>query len=459
MKENKKLRVLLIHPEISRTKYNFVGIIENECLELEYIFSLLKEKKYDVEIYDGQVEKITVSTKIKKYDPDVVYVCGRCRQENFMLEYCKEAKKHNENILTIIGGLHAQLCYERMYKEYVDYILTTFDIYKIIEIIDISIFHKKADIKSIDGICYQENNNWYKNESKPFDINKLPLPDRSYFYKHPNNYRYLELEHSAWVRTAYCCPYRCKFCERNRMNSGKYIQRNIEDVVNEIESIDSNNIYIVDDDFLFDEKRLKRFISLIKKKNIKKNYICYGRSDFIATHKELMKDLKNIGLYYVLVGLEAIKDTSLDDYNKKSNVNNNIASIKICNSLEINIMGMFIVDLDFTKKDFKDLYKWIKKHNLKHVAISIFTPELGLETYNQYKDRIITDNPSHFDYLHLVAKPSKMGVKKYYFYYYILLIKLFLKAKKEGVYDFIDYGDYIKSFISNIFKKRSNDDE
>jgi hypothetical protein len=122
-------------------------------------------------------------------------------------------------------------------------------------------------------------------------------------------------------------------------------------------------------------------------------------------------------------------------------------------------MGMFIVDLDFTKKDFKDLYKWIKEHNLKHVAISIYTPELGLESFNQYKDRIITDNPSHFDYLHLVAKPTNMSVRRYYFNYYILLIKLFLKAKREGVYDFIDYGDYIKSFISNIFKKRSNDDE
>ena len=43
MKDN-KLTFLLIHPEISRTKYNFVGIIENECLELEYISSMLKAR-------------------------------------------------------------------------------------------------------------------------------------------------------------------------------------------------------------------------------------------------------------------------------------------------------------------------------------------------------------------------------------------------------------------------------
>ena len=173
-----------------------------------------------------------------------------------------------------------------------------------------------------------------------------------------------------------------------------------------------------------------------------------------------MKKLKEIGLYYVLVGLEAIDDNKLNSYNKKSNINNNIKSIEICNDLGINIMGMFIVDIDYTAKDFKNLYKWIKSHNLKHVAVSIFTPEMGIETYDKYKNRLITQNPSHWDYLHLVAKPTKMSVRRYYYCYYKLMIKLFLKAQREGVYDFIDYKDYIISFVRNICKiKRKNDDE
>lgn len=459
MKTN-KLTVLLIHPEISRTKYNFVGIIENECLELEYISTLLKEKGNAVELYDGQVETKTAAKKIKECNPDVVYVCGRTRQENFMLEYCREAKLHNKDTVTIIGGLHAQLCYKRMYKEEVDYILTTFDIYKLLDIMEYHFRGKKTDLGSIAGICYKKENVWVENPLCAFDIKKLPLPDRSYFYEHPKNYRYLELEHAAWVRTAYSCPYRCNFCHRNRMNMGQYVCRDIKDVVEEIEQIQSDHIYIVDDDFLFDEDRLYEFIKYIRERKIIKKYICYGRADFIATHEELMAELKEIGLYYVLVGLEAINDTHLLAYNKISNMTHNQKCVEICNSLGIQIMGMFIVDLDYTAKDFKNLYQWIKKHNLKHVAISIFTPEMGMETYEMYKDKLITENPSHWDYLHVVAKPANMSVKRYYFYYYILLIKLFLKAKREGVYDFIDYGDYIRSFINNIFKtKRRNDDE
>ena len=122
-------------------------------------------------------------------------------------------------------------------------------------------------------------------------------------------------------------------------------------------------------------------------------------------------------------------------------------------------MGMFILDLDFTPKDFKDMYRFAQLHGLNHVALSIYTPEMGLENFDDYKDRMITDNPSHFDYLHLVAKPSKMSVKAYYFYYYRLLIRFFLKAKRQGIYDFIDYGDYVKSFFRDMFFTRRNDNE
>ena len=92
----------------------------------------------------------------------------------------------------------------------------------------------------------------------------------------------------------------------------------VEELEWEIEELKESNIYIVDDDFLYDEKRLWTFVNEIKRRDIKKKYICYGRSDFIASHEELMKALKEIGLYYVLVGLESISDKQLKKYDKHS---------------------------------------------------------------------------------------------------------------------------------------------
>ena len=456
---NKSIKILLIHPEVSRTKYNFAGIIENECLDLEYLSAHLKNLGHIVEIFDTQVEEISAVKKIKLFDPQVVYVCGRVKQENFMLEYCAQAKKHNREILTIIGGIHSQLCRERLLKDYVDYVAATFDVFTVSDIIHHHFGIKETDLSTASGVCTKIGDKWQINPTIPFDIKKLPLPDRTYFYDHPNNYGYLDMKHAACVRTAYCCPYCCKFCCRNRMNAGKYTSRDIADVVDEIENIKAENIYIVDDDFLVNKKRLITFIELIKERNIRKKYICFGRADFIAKNEDVMTQLKEIGFTYVLVGLEAIDDSHLLDYNKKSNLANNLKAIEICQKLNINIMAMFILDLSYTPKDFRNLYRWIKKHNLRHVAVSIFLPEMGMEPYEEYKDRLITHNPSHWDYLHVVAKPDNMSVKRYYLHYYILLIRLFFKAKREGVYDFVDYKSYILSFIRNIFVKRKNDDE
>lgn len=442
--KDESLKVLLVHPEVSRNKYNFAGVIENEPLELEYISTMLKEAGVSCEIWDCQLETKPLKKKIEVYRPQYVYLCGRTKQENYIKEYCKMAK--DAGCMTIVGGIHVQHNYKRLYTENVDYILTTFDIYKILDIL------LGKELATIDGICYREDGEWKKNKECSFDINRLPRPDRSYFYEHMDRYRYLELAPAAHVRTAYCCPYQCRFCIRNQLNCGVYTVRDIADVVEEIKEIACDNIYFVDDDFLVDVRRIRELIRLIKEKDIHKKYICYGRADFIVRNPEIIKELKEIGFYYILTGLEAIEERQLKTYNKKSHPETNESAVKILNDAGIHMMGMFIVDLGFEAKDFRNLYRWIKKHDLKHVAVSIFTPEFSSAFFEDYKERLLTKNPENWDYLHVVAKPEKLSVRAYYFHYHILLVKLFLKGFRDGIYEFMDYGYYIRTIIKNLFR-------
>lgn len=440
---NSNKRFLLVHPEISRTKYNFAGIIDNEPLELEYLSALLKANGYLAEIWDGQVDKEPFSAYLRRFQPDFVYICGRTRQESFMLEYAADAKK--SGAVTMIGGLHAQLCCDRFFNSDADYIFTGFDITLVLQIAE------GAAPETLHSLCYRgTDGSWQVLPAKPADIRALPRPDRTKFYAH--DYRYLELVPCAQVRTAYSCPYRCKFCIRNRMNCSTYSTRDIADVVDEIAGIRCENIYITDDDFLYGEERLRTFIRLIRERGIKKRFVCYGRADFIAKHKTLMRELKEIGFYYILVGLEAVSDRYLTQYNKRSDMWANVRAVRILNELGIHIMGMFIVDLDFEKQDFQNIYRFVRANRIKHAAISIFTPEMNTELFEQYRSRLITDDPACWDYLHVVAKPSRMSVRRYYMHYHILVVRLFLRAWRQGVYDFIDYGYFIRSMLGNLFR-------
>ena len=458
-----KVKILLANPETSRSKYDFAGIIDDEPYELECLMAYLKVKGYEVSIWDGQIDK-DFKGAFEKYAPDYVYFCGRTRQENFIKEYCGVCKTYNrkvkKDVVTIVGGIHAQNCPQRFHVDQVDYVVTTFDpavVGNIISGMKLSLIkgiHYKLPDKQDDELLSESdfNDGWVCNKSVPYDIRKMPWADRSNFYENMDRYCYLELRPCAIIRTAFCCPYSCAFCYRNRLNCGKYVARNIVDVVDEIESIECENIYIIDDDFLVGTERLETFVRLIKERNIKKKFVAFGRADFIVKHPEIIKMLSEIGFYYILTGLEYIENKRLSDTNKRSGVNTNGNAIRILHENNIHMMGMFITDLDFKKKDFKNLYKWIRHFKLKHVAVSIYTPEMCLENFCEYEDRLVTEDPADWDYLHVVAKPTHLSVRKYYYYYHILLIKLFLRAKRQGIYDFMDYGAFIKSFIKNLFK-------
>ena len=72
-------KILLVHPEVSRNKYNFNGILENEPLELEYLSAVLKQEGYDPEIFDVPREAVSLEEKLRQYRPDVFYICGRIK--------------------------------------------------------------------------------------------------------------------------------------------------------------------------------------------------------------------------------------------------------------------------------------------------------------------------------------------------------------------------------------------
>lgn len=445
------MKILLANPETSRTKYDFAGIIDDEPYELECLMAYLKQAGMECIIWDGQIKK-NFREVFNEYAPDAVYFCGRTRQETFIKEYCRYCKsgKKRRAPVTIVGGIHAQNCPDRFHEPYIDYVVTTFDPATISDIV----FDRNPE--EISGIHYKSGKGtaaeWLVTESLPYDISRMPWADRSQFYENKERYCYLELRPCAIIRTAFCCPYSCAFCYRNRLNCGKYTARPVEDVVDEIEQIDCDNIYIIDDDFLVDVKRLEKFVQLIGERNIHKKFVCFGRADFIVRHREIIPKLAKAGFYYILTGLEYIENRRLKSTNKKSVVNMNGNAIRILHENGIHMMGMFITDLDFTAHDFRNLYRWIKHFELKHVAISIYTPEMCLENFRDYEDRMITDNPEEWDYLHLVARPDNISVRRYYLYYHLLLIRLFLRAKRQGIYDFLDYGSFIKSFVKNLFR-------
>jgi radical SAM superfamily enzyme YgiQ (UPF0313 family) len=361
-----------------------------------------------------------------------------------MLSFCSKAKEINRRIITILGGVHAQLNFQRFYAPQVDYIMRSESMDAFGLLMETIVNQRKEARGLINGLCYQVPDGWVENKFQHTNVNDLPIPDRAFFRTNKHHYRYLDLTEVATIKTALSCPFHCNFCYCTMLNTGQYQTRDLSLVMEELKTIEVENVLIVDDDFLVDPERILEFINLIIENNIHKRFICYARADFVAANPELIKKLVEIGFYYFLVGLEAVTDKELSDYGKSTTKDHNEMCLRVIDQAGGNCIALMIVPLDADKEYFETLYQWIVNNEIKYVTVSIFTPIPGTPLYEEYENRLMTEDIEAWDFLHLVVKPEKLTVRMFYYQYLKLFLRLYKIARASGIYNFMDLAYYMR---------------
>ena len=450
------MNVLLFRPRPDKETIGLQNVMICEPLELEYISANIEALGHTCTIVDMIIEKKNVPFFVKLYNPDVVGFTGYISHVNIMKRYAKEAKEVNENIVTIIGGVHAEVNPGDFESPYVDYIIRANGIRTFIDILNKLEKDKeknngefKKDGKETSEIIGEEDEieciyvPGKKPPKKDTTFNYL-YPDRDKVNKYRSKYYYMFHRNCTLIKTSFGCPYNCKFCFCRQIMDDQYFARDLEDIVAELETIPETEIYIVDDDFLVGRDRILKFCDLLEQKGIEKKYLIYGRADYVAANEDVIKRFKEVGLRAVIVGLESCDSKQLDDYNKRTNVEINEKAVGILKKYDVECYGTFILGLDWTKEDFNALHKWIKKLGLVFVNLQPLTPLRGTDIYEKYKPRFIVreDEYEKWDLAHLVVRPDNISVRKYYWYTMVLYYKItanpvsgWYMVKKYGLHD------------------------
>ena len=90
--------------------------------------------------------------------------------------------------------------------------------------------------------------------------------------------------------------------------------------MDELKQIEEPNVFIVDDNFLVSRERITTFCELLEQNEIHKKFIIFGRADFIVNNPDMIELLAKHGLDAVFVGIESFKQSDLNDFNKKTDV-------------------------------------------------------------------------------------------------------------------------------------------
>lgn len=445
------MNVLLIRPR-SASVISSVGVIDLEPLDLEYLYTIARSEGCECRIHDDLLSPRDLTAVLAETRPQLVAISGYITQENIMRAVAEQVKQYDSKVFVVIGGVHAEVNHERFYDSVADVIVhtgspTTFR--RLLQAVRAG-DGGPAALSQITGLCYRSATGWVKTAAVGIDPDELPIPDRSHFNTNKHLYRYLGYSPCAIVKTAFGCPYRCSFCYCRQINQGEYASRSIELVVQEIAGIDCDNIHIVDDSFLLDRQRVLRFMELIKKQEIRKNFIFYSRADFVVANEDIIEQLAEVGTRGIIVGLEALDDGTLGSYGKQQTVDANRQCVRVLHRHSIDCLALFMIGVDARREDFGDLYRWIKKAELKYASVSIFTPIPGTEIYEQYADRLTSSDIEDWDFLHLVMEPTNMSRKAFYYQYYRLFLQLSALGRKHGVYDFVDMG-FIRGVARSFF--------
>lgn len=404
------MKILLVRPPRIKQAVTLGEMMFCEPLGLQCIYKILKEQ-HRVEILDLMVQGEDFHKKFKEFNPDLVGITSLCIDVDNVLKLAREVKVLNPKVITFVGGTQAYLSPESFFTQHVDHVFkftTTENLKELTELLS------KGEMEPIEGVC-----------SRVLDFegaevkgrNEYIVPDRTSTKKYRSYYSYLGYRPCAIMQTSLGCSKTCDFCLRWRIEGAREKDIDLQVIVNQLKEIEEPSVMICDNDFLNNEERLEKFCDLLEREGITKNFICYGSVHSVLSHPHTISRLKDNGLKAVLVGYETFKNEELENYKKKSTVEDNIKASEILKQLGIDVWASFMLHPDWDLEDFKNLKKYVKKLRPEISTFSPLTPFPNLPMYKKYEERLIY-NPMEYEawsFGKVTIKPSKMSLRRYYF--------------------------------------------
>lgn len=412
----------------AKTIFSKFQPVKVEALELEYLKATLDG--LDIENYI--IDELFSLKPPRNIFPEIVVLTGYNVSEMEIIREAKNYKKKNIDTKIIVGGVHIQKNSGEFHSEYIDYVCHSQSLEVFKELIK-SIINgdKKILSRGVDSNIYKEDSKekyWHIGSRYSIDSQETILPDRIILNKIVDKTRYLEKRRVALIKGSVGCKYNCAYCYCNGINNGYFIEADYNKMRIEIETIDGDYFWIVDDILFSHRDQALVFIEEFKQINTRKKMIVYLRADFILKNLDILCKLKEVGIVEVIVGFESTSNEELKAYEKTTDALDYPRVIRALEREKIDLTALFMVNPDYSLKDFKALNLFIKENKIQVFTISILTPIKGTKTYRLLKEELTTNDPEKFDFLHLVL-PSKLPRGIFYICFYGIQVRL-LKSRR-----------------------------
>lgn len=390
-------------------KYVGAGRPYDFYLGIAYVSSYMKYKNFNVfclntNHYDTSVEQ-QLSEHIAANKIDVICTGGMSYHFNQINTVLEAAKKIKPDIITVVGGAiitsDPVLAMENMK---IDYGIIGEGEETMADLADK--LCNGGDINSVKGlIFFNKDRELITNEKRPYisDLNSLPVPDYEGFEygkfvnlfgsNDSTPFTVLDEVKPAYIITSRSCPFNCTFCYHPL--GKKYRQRSLDNVFMEIDYLVKmygiNMLYVMDELFAADKKRMHGFAEKIRKYNI--NWMPQLRVTDVDEH--VLKALKDSGVFCISYGIESASDKILESMKKKTTRAQIENALNLTQAARIAIQGNIILgDPEETEETLKESIDWWKEHPEYGINLSMIqtVPDAPIYRYamanNLIKDKL-----------------------------------------------------------------------
>lgn len=401
-----KKKILLIQPSpydgqggvIKKKKLYFVGL----ALPL---LAALTPKRFDVQIILETIESIDFES-----DADIVGISSMGHGVIRSIDIAKEFRSRGKTV--ILGGYMVSLMPDEVTK-YCDSLII-------------------GDAENVWEELLSDYDNGKLKKIYKKELTKLSTPIPRYD---------LLLNKSIGdflpVQAGRGCPKACSFCSVYCLYMGKYLKRDILEVVRDIKEVKNlgfNKFLLLDDNIFSDRDYAKNLCLEISKLKMKWMTQC---SIDIGDDEELLRIIYESGCIALSFGLESITKESLDSMNKSwANPLDYSRLIKNIQQKGIDISTEMVVGADGdTLKSIRNTVDFIKDNKIAVPRFYILTPIPGTKFYDDMvrQNRICNYNIYSYNGSEAVHIPQNMTPKQ--------LTKAYWEL----------YNDVFK--IKNIFKR------
>jgi radical SAM superfamily enzyme YgiQ (UPF0313 family) len=206
------------------------------------------------------------------------------------------------------------------------------------------------------------------------------------------------------------CPYSCSYCNLKQIYGGGFRTRPVQEVMTDIQSMETRHFVFWDDNFFGDVDYAVRLMTALKP--LRRRWAAQVSIDRCADER-LLRLARESGCVYLFIGLESFSEEGLASVNKGFNqVARYPEIIRLIHKHRICVQAGVIFGFDADSKEvFAHTLRACESMGIDGVTVSLLTPLPGTRLYDEMKQagRLAGDDWAGFNGKTRVAfKPKQM---------------------------------------------------